>query len=195
MGAHSPGDPIVGLVVLVLLLALYFLPTAIASSRDHNNLGPIFLLNLILGWTLVGWVVALVWSVANPPGPPPAKRSPPRSEGGWEAPPERYVSRPQSANTAFQGDDWTAPLVETGGDNRQARIADLIEGEALTIRRDSLGRAEVSSEDGVIGQLERADAERWSRHVRQGKDVAVRVHALGGGTRKKAVVRIVVAPR
>lgn len=193
MGAHSPGDPIVGLVVLVLLLALYFLPTAIASSRDHNNLGPIFLLNLILGWTLVGWVVALVWSVANPPGPPPAKRSPPRSEGGWEAPPERYA--PRRDESAFQGDDWTAPLVDAGRDDRQARIADLIEGEALSIRSDGKGRAAVSSEDGVIGELERPDAERWWRHSRQGKTITVRVHALGGGTRKKAVVRIVVAPR
>lgn len=195
MRAHSPGDPIVGLVVLVLLLALYFLPTIIAMNRNHNNLGPIFLLNLLLGWTLVGWVVALAWSVANPPAAAPQKPLPVSGGRGWEDRSPQSAPDFRNAHTAFQGDDWTAPLVETAGENRQARLADLIEGEALTIRQDSLGRAEVSSEDGVIGQLERADAERWSRHVRQGKDVAVRVHALGGGTRKKAVVRIVVASR
>lgn len=34
-------------------------------GSDHRNASGIFLLNLFLGWTLVGWVIALVWAVSN----------------------------------------------------------------------------------------------------------------------------------
>ncbi len=41
----------------------YFLPSIIALARSKRNLLSIFLLNLLLGWTFIGWVVALVWAV------------------------------------------------------------------------------------------------------------------------------------
>ena len=40
----------------------YFLPSIIALARSKRNTLSIFLLNFFLGWTLVGWVVALVWA-------------------------------------------------------------------------------------------------------------------------------------
>src|SRR3990167_4145182 len=46
-----------------LALLLYFLPTVIAASGHSRNTQAIFLLNLFLGWTLLGWVGALVWAV------------------------------------------------------------------------------------------------------------------------------------
>lgn len=45
-------------------VAMYLLPTIIAMGRSHQNKVSIFLLNLILGWTLIGWVVALIWSAS-----------------------------------------------------------------------------------------------------------------------------------
>ncbi|WP_429911133.1 superinfection immunity protein [Glycocaulis sp.] len=48
--------------ILVLLLVGHFLPTIIAVARGHHNGFAIFLTNLLLGWTLIGWVVALIWS-------------------------------------------------------------------------------------------------------------------------------------
>ena len=45
-----------------LLLALYFLPGFIACMRGHHNAGAIVILNLFLGWTLIGWVIGLVWA-------------------------------------------------------------------------------------------------------------------------------------
>lgn len=51
--------------VLILLLLLYFLPSLIAGIRSHNNLNSILVLNLLLGWTVLGWIVALVWSLGN----------------------------------------------------------------------------------------------------------------------------------
>jgi len=56
----------VGLVVLVLLVvALYLLPSLIATSRHKRNAGAIFLLNLFLGWTVLGWVIALIWAALH----------------------------------------------------------------------------------------------------------------------------------
>jgi Superinfection immunity protein len=42
---------------------LYFLPAIIAAVRSKRDTLAIFLLNLFLGWTFVGWIVALVWAV------------------------------------------------------------------------------------------------------------------------------------
>ncbi|MBY0421233.1 MAG: superinfection immunity protein [Parvularculaceae bacterium] len=51
-----------GFLLLVALIALYFLPIIVAASRGHPGRGGVFVLNLFLGWTLVGWVVALAWA-------------------------------------------------------------------------------------------------------------------------------------
>lgn len=47
---------------LVFAALFYFLPTLIALLRGHHNGFAIFLTNLLLGWTLIGWIVALIWS-------------------------------------------------------------------------------------------------------------------------------------
>lgn len=45
-----------------LLLLLYFLPTVFAMYRRLDTF-PILLLNIFLGWTIIGWIVALVLSL------------------------------------------------------------------------------------------------------------------------------------
>jgi hypothetical protein len=40
----------------------YFLPTLVAFVRDRHDRLSVFLLNFFLGWSLIGWVVALVWA-------------------------------------------------------------------------------------------------------------------------------------
>jgi hypothetical protein len=55
----------VGIVVFLALLCIYFLPTIIALLRRQPNTLAIFLLNFFLGWSFIGWVVALVWSVTK----------------------------------------------------------------------------------------------------------------------------------
>jgi hypothetical protein len=52
-----------GFLIFGLGLAVYLLPTIVGSSK--SNIGAIFVLNLFLGWTLIGWVVALVWAMTN----------------------------------------------------------------------------------------------------------------------------------
>ena len=47
----------------LLFLAFYFLPTIIGYARHKRNATAILVLNLFLGWTVIGWIVALIWSV------------------------------------------------------------------------------------------------------------------------------------
>lgn len=58
-------DVVFGFVVIGLVIALYFLPGMIALHRRHPNATAIFVFNLFLGWTFLGWVIALVWSLTN----------------------------------------------------------------------------------------------------------------------------------
>ncbi len=52
---------------LFIIICVYFIPGIIGMMKGKNNAGAIFLLNLFLGWSLIGWVVALVWAVTNDP--------------------------------------------------------------------------------------------------------------------------------
>lgn len=57
------------IITLAFMVGLYFLPGLIAYLRSHDNAVAIMALNLLLGWTLIGWVAALVWSLlAKKPG-------------------------------------------------------------------------------------------------------------------------------
>jgi T4 superinfection immunity protein len=51
-----------GLILFAICAHIYFIPSFIAHRRGHHQMMPIFLLNFFLGWSLVGWVAALVWA-------------------------------------------------------------------------------------------------------------------------------------
>ena len=55
-------DPNASVGLLLVALMLYFLPWCLAKMRKHHNSLAIGLLNLLLGWTVIGWIVALVWA-------------------------------------------------------------------------------------------------------------------------------------
>lgn len=54
-----------GLTLFVIILALSFIPVIIAAVRKHNDTILIFLLTFFLGWTVIGWIVALIWSLSS----------------------------------------------------------------------------------------------------------------------------------
>ena len=51
-------------VLLIVFTLGYMLPAAIALMRGHQAIA-IFLLNLLLGWTVIGWIIALIWSLSD----------------------------------------------------------------------------------------------------------------------------------
>lgn len=50
---------------LFILGALYLLPLIIAIGRNSKRTGGVLVVNLFLGWTLIGWVVALAWAAGS----------------------------------------------------------------------------------------------------------------------------------
>ncbi len=52
---------------LAFFVLLYFLPAIV--GRDKHDRAGIFLLNLFLGWTVIGWVFALIWACTAQPTP------------------------------------------------------------------------------------------------------------------------------
>jgi len=54
-------------VVLFLCVGfvMYFFPTIVAVGRKKTNTSAIFLMNLLLGWSVIGWIIALVWAVSK----------------------------------------------------------------------------------------------------------------------------------
>lgn len=58
-------DSIASGAMLVAFLVIFFLPGVIASQRSHPNAPAVWLLNLFLGWTALGWVAALAWSLTE----------------------------------------------------------------------------------------------------------------------------------
>ena len=56
----SGGNLIIGFSGFALLI--YFLPTIVAYGRRHRQKFAILILNIVAGWTFLGWVVALVWA-------------------------------------------------------------------------------------------------------------------------------------
>jgi hypothetical protein len=62
------GLPIALLVLLAAVaLLIHFLPIFVAWRRHVKNFWWIFLINFFFGWTLIGWVIALVWAVNDEP--------------------------------------------------------------------------------------------------------------------------------
>lgn len=48
--------------IIVGFVTLYFVPAIVAFSRKHNSKVAILVVNFVFGWSLVGWIIALVWA-------------------------------------------------------------------------------------------------------------------------------------
>lgn len=46
----------------LISLALYFLPIIVAIARRKRDVLGIVLLNVLAGWTFIGWIIALIWA-------------------------------------------------------------------------------------------------------------------------------------
>jgi hypothetical protein len=65
--------------MIVVGTAIYFIPSVVAYSRSARNFLAIFLLNLFLGWSLVGWLGSLIWALVDEkkePAPPASISAP-----------------------------------------------------------------------------------------------------------------------
>lgn len=49
----------------IVFMAIWFFPSFVAKVRNHNNFIPIFLVNLLLSFTLIGYIIALIWAFSD----------------------------------------------------------------------------------------------------------------------------------
>jgi len=47
------------------LFVAYLLPAIVANARGHRDKNAVFMLNLLFGWTLIGWGAAFIWSLTG----------------------------------------------------------------------------------------------------------------------------------
>ena len=57
------GVLLIFIISICAALSLYLLPSIVALERRNKDKLAIFILNLLLGWTLLFWVISLVWAV------------------------------------------------------------------------------------------------------------------------------------
>lgn len=96
-----------GFVVLAVLVGLYFLPTIIAGRRKHHNLGAIIAVNLIFGLSIIGWFIALIWSLTDPSPTVRIQQQPMQMVGyGQPQPPVQYQVGDVVNGHRFNGQTW-----------------------------------------------------------------------------------------
>ncbi|MGH9476966.1 MAG: superinfection immunity protein [Terriglobales bacterium] len=68
------------MLTFCVLASLYFLPAIVAYRK--RNFTAIFLLDALLGWTVIGWIIALIWACADSDSPPRVVVIPAPAGGG-----------------------------------------------------------------------------------------------------------------
>jgi threonine/homoserine/homoserine lactone efflux protein len=51
--------------MIIISALIYVLPSIIAILRGHSHTMAIIIINLLLGWTLIGWIVVFLWAVLS----------------------------------------------------------------------------------------------------------------------------------
>ncbi|HTW51723.1 MAG TPA: superinfection immunity protein [Stellaceae bacterium] len=50
------------ILILIAIVVLYMLPTLIAFGRQHPRRQEVTLVNILVGWTLIGWIGVFLWA-------------------------------------------------------------------------------------------------------------------------------------
>jgi len=57
----------IGPLIVIILTCIYFIPSIVANQREHYYTSTVFIVNLLLGWTFLGWVITLIWATKKTP--------------------------------------------------------------------------------------------------------------------------------
>ena len=50
------------ILMLMVIVLIYILPTLVAFGREHPRRQDVALVNLLFGWTLIGWIAVFLWA-------------------------------------------------------------------------------------------------------------------------------------
>jgi hypothetical protein len=85
------------------LIILYLVPFMIAAGRNHDSMVAILVVNVLFGWTVIGWIAVFFWalfsSVDNTPRPRTSFR-----EGDLGLPEARRVKDPMIVSAMRNGE-------------------------------------------------------------------------------------------
>ena len=121
LGKHFPGIEEWLVVMVPLFLIAYFIPFFVAAGRKHRFSTAIGLINLLLGWTVIGWLAAIIWAVNRDV----------REQGEDSAPsgPPYFLNEPRLNERSIE-----TQATETGHTRKCAFCAESIKAEALVCR-------------------------------------------------------------
>jgi Superinfection immunity protein/Bacterial SH3 domain len=154
-----------GLLAFAVILALYFLPTIVAGVSSKRKTAAIFVLNLLLGWTLLGWVAALVWAVADersdvPRYQEPVFVAPPQATSAPNLPAASARSSPDQPSwrpmpTAGQRVHLMATrIVRVAPEATSPSTGEFRAGTDVTVLRTSGGWVRAQADDGTEGWIQ-----------------------------------------
>lgn len=67
LGPLAQHELVRSLAVACMSLLAYLFPSLVAWYRAHHNTAAIVACNLLLGWTVVGWIGTFIWALTRPP--------------------------------------------------------------------------------------------------------------------------------
>lgn len=67
---YSP-DPRWVVLAILIVPPVYFLPSILGAGKGHPQAPYLFLVNVLAGWTVIGWLACLVWAASLPGDPKP----------------------------------------------------------------------------------------------------------------------------
>jgi T4 superinfection immunity protein len=89
----------------IFLVVMYFLPIFVAYGRGKVNAGGVVIVNVFLGWTVLGWIVALAMAASGTTKKQQAQAAPPRPVQIQAAPPPQVQISPDG-KFWWDGQQW-----------------------------------------------------------------------------------------
>ncbi len=60
-------------LIPLTFIVMYIVPFCIAAARSHESAVPIFVVNILFGWTIIGWLAAFAWAAIGPAETPESR--------------------------------------------------------------------------------------------------------------------------
>lgn len=62
--SYHDQSPVTVTLIFLLFCLINLIPSIVAFARKHRSKWGIVVLNFMLGWTVIGWIITLVWSLS-----------------------------------------------------------------------------------------------------------------------------------